>query len=78
MINLFKSTMGELIRLAGDRGKEEDPEFLRRVREILKEIERHKWLESEKAGYDIGGNKAARDWIEHHYEDWSRHKGYFS
>ena len=39
-----------------------DSELLK-DREILKEINRYKWLESEKAGHDIGFEKAARDWI---------------
>lgn len=42
--------------------------------EVIEEILRHKWLESEKAGYDIGSRKAAEDWIAHHYEDWLRHR----
>ena len=28
------------------------------------EIEKHKWIESEKVGHDIGNNNAANDWIE--------------
>lgn len=55
----------------------EDQEFFRkRVKEILREIERHKWLESEKAGRDIGGNKAALDWMKRHYQLWKQHRGY--
>lgn len=30
------------------------------------EIERHKWYESEKAGYDIGWDRAAVDWLIKH------------
>ena len=29
----------------------------------IEEIERYKWIESEKAGYDIGTEKATRDWL---------------
>ena len=32
----------------------------------VEEINKHKWIESEKAGYDIGWNKALLDWITHH------------
>lgn len=32
-------------------------------KDILNEINRYKWLESEKAGLDIGFEKAARDWL---------------
>ena len=52
-----------------------DREFIGRVQAILREIERHKWLESEKAGRDIGGNRAALDWIERHYELWKKSRG---
>src|ERR1051326_4429680 len=34
------------------------------------EILRHKWLESEKAGHDIGVLAAMYDWGEKHYADW--------
>ena len=37
---------------------------------VIEEIERYKWLESEKAGYDIGMNKAARDWLVLHSIAW--------
>jgi len=30
------------------------------------EILRHKWIESEKAGYDIGWDRAAVDWMIKH------------
>jgi hypothetical protein len=32
----------------------------------LDEILKHKWIESEKVGYDIGFEKALMDWITHH------------
>jgi len=41
-------------------------EFLAEREEIL----RHKWLESEKAGYDIGFEKALLDWIRNHRDHW--------
>lgn len=47
-------------------------EFLAEREEIL----RHKWLESEKAGKDIGFERALLDWIRKHRESWrnNRHK----
>lgn len=36
------------------------------------EILRHKWLESEKAGYDIGFDKALMEWIVRYGKDWRR------
>ena len=41
-------------------------EFLAEREEILK----HKWLESEKAGFDIGFERALLDWIRNHRDDW--------
>ena len=41
-------------------------EFLAEREEILK----HKWIESEKAGYDIGFEKALLDWIVKHRGSW--------
>ena len=34
------------------------------------EILRHKWIESEKAGYDIGFEKALLDWTRNHRARW--------
>ena len=47
-------------------------EFLAEREEILK----HKWIESEKAGTDIGFEKALLDWILKHRSNWrdKRHK----
>ena len=36
------------------------------------EILRHKWLESEKAGYDIGFENALIDWIMNHRTGWRK------
>ncbi len=41
-------------------------EFLAEREEIL----RHKWLESEKAGHDIGFEKALLDWIVRFRSSW--------
>ena len=41
-------------------------EFLAEREEILK----HKWIESEKAGTDIGFEKALLDWIVKHRSSW--------
>ena len=41
-------------------------EFLVEKDEIL----RHKWIESEKAGYDIGFEKALIDWMLRHRSCW--------
>ncbi|CAI8348368.1 MAG: Uncharacterised protein [Opitutia bacterium UBA7350] len=41
-------------------------EFLAERSEIL----RHKWLESEKAGCDIGFERALLDWVRKHRSAW--------
>ncbi|PYJ05769.1 MAG: hypothetical protein DME25_07865 [Verrucomicrobia bacterium] len=48
-------------------------EFQAEREEILK----HKWIESEKAGRDIGFERALTDWIIKHRSQWrkSRHSG---
>ncbi len=49
-------------------------EFLAEREEILK----HKWIESEKAGSDIGFEKALLDWIMKHRSNWrDKRKGEF-
>jgi len=39
---------------------------------VRKEIDKHKWIESEKAGYDIGFEKAAEDWISRYADEWEQ------
>ncbi|MGF1531321.1 MAG: hypothetical protein ACFCU4_08160 [Puniceicoccaceae bacterium] len=41
-------------------------EFLAEREEIL----RHKWIESQKKGEDIGFEKALLDWIRYHRDGW--------
>ena len=43
-------------------------EFLAEREEIL----RHKWHLSEKAGYDVGFERALLDWCRHHRDAWRR------
>lgn len=45
-------------------------EFLAEREEIL----RHKWLESEKVGHDIGFERALLDWIVKHRSNWRKHR----
>ena len=45
-------------------------EFLAEKEEILK----HKWLESEKAGEDIGFDKALVSWVTGHRSEWKKHR----
>ncbi|TAL04826.1 MAG: hypothetical protein EPO07_04695 [Verrucomicrobia bacterium] len=41
-------------------------EFMAEREEVLK----HKWIESEKAGYDIGFERALVDWVVNHRAKW--------
>lgn len=41
-------------------------DFLAEREEIMK----HKWIESEKQGYDIGFEKALLSWIQNHRKKW--------
>jgi hypothetical protein len=45
-------------------------EFLKEREEILK----HKWIESQKAGKDVGFEWALLDWVMHHREKWRKQK----
>jgi len=55
---------------------EDQPQFVRNsvlYKEFLaerEEILKHKWIESEKAGADIGFEKALLDWIVKHRSSW--------
>ena len=46
-------------------------EFLEERGQIL----RHKWLESEKEGRDIGLERALLDWVTNHRKKWRKEKG---
>lgn len=46
-------------------------EFLAEREEIL----RHKWIESEKAGHDIGFERALLDWIVKYRSGWRDERG---
>lgn len=44
--------------------------FFREIIAEREEIMRHKWIESEKAGQDIGFNQALVSWLVHHRANW--------
>lgn len=37
---------------------------------VVEEINRHLWIESEKAGQDIGFEKATEDWLQNFSQAW--------
>ena len=45
-------------------------ELYKKFLEEREEILKHKWLESEKAGKDIGFEKALLSWVCHHRDKW--------
>ena len=45
-------------------------EFLAEREEIM----RHKWIQSEQAGYDVGFEKALLDWLVKHRAEWRRQR----
>ena len=42
------------------------------LRQEQVEIDKLKWIESEKAGRDIGKHKAVFLWIKYHRDDWKK------
>lgn len=48
----------------------DDVKKLLRNKKVVEEINRHKWLESEIAGYDIGLQAATEDWLKKHATAW--------
>jgi len=62
-----------------DNSKEPSPAELLRNSSLYREFQaereeilKHKWIESEKAGYDIGFERALTDWIVKHRANWRR------
>ena len=47
-----------------------DKEILLRDKRVLAEIDRHLWIESEKAGVDVGFEFAKEDWLNRFSRDW--------
>ena len=39
---------------------------------VRDEVDRYKWIESEKAGHDIGFDRASREWLEKKSTAWLR------
>ena len=53
------------------RTRKQDP-LVEMTRSQLEEIKKYKWIESEKAGRDIGWERAQREWIQRHFPGWKR------
>ena len=50
-----------------------DMEFLLADRRVVDEIRKHLWIESQKAGCNIGEEKAQEDWLIAHAESWMKY-----
>jgi len=44
------------------------------IRSQLEEINKYKWIESEKLGRDIGMERATQEWMAKHFPDWKRYR----
>ncbi len=44
------------------------------IRSQLEEINKYKWIESEKLGQDIGMERATREWMAKHFPEWKRYR----
>ena len=42
------------------------------IPEVIQEIDKHKWCESEKAGHDVGIEWAREDWLKSYAEQWKQ------
>ena len=42
------------------------------VRSQLEEINKYKWIESEKLGKDIGMERATREWLAKYFPEWKK------
>ncbi len=65
--------------MSSDKPNQPDSQDLVRNSSLYKEFQaereeilKHKWLESEKAGYDIGFDRALTDWIMKHRAKWRK------
>jgi hypothetical protein len=56
----------------GDNDLVKNSTLYREFQAEREEILKHKWIESEKAGYDIGFERALTDWIVRHRSKWRK------
>ena len=43
-------------------------------RSTAEEIKKYKWIESERAGQDIGWERARQEWLQKHFPSWKRQR----
>lgn len=49
-------------------------ELYKNFHNMFEEIQKHKWIESEKCGRDIGFESALLDWLKEHRKNWINNK----
>lgn len=54
------------------KGQAKGVKDLLNLPEVIQEIDKHKWCESEKAGHDVGIEWAREDWLLHYAEKWKK------
>ncbi len=53
--------------------KIDDLRELLKNKEVIEEINRHLWIESQKAGYSIGIERATDEWLSLYAEGWMKY-----
>ena len=53
--------------------KIEEVRDLLKDKRVIEEINRHLWIESQKAGYNIGIEKATDEWLRLYSEGWMKY-----
>jgi len=46
--------------------------FVEMARSQREEIEKYRWIESERTGHDIGWKRASEEWMQKHFAEWKR------
>ncbi len=69
----MSTTTNNAVTESAEEGFLERTQLFRRWQAMKKEILLHKWYESEKAGYDVGWDRAATNWMIHHSTRTNRH-----
>lgn len=71
-LNFNMSNAGKETSSANDLLK--NSSLYREFQAEREEILKHKWIESEKAGHDIGFERALTDWIIKHRSSWRKNR----
>ena len=62
---IWERREGEMLKITYDE--------LLKDKRVIEEIQRHLWIESEKAGYDRGFEWAKENWLRHYAEEWVKY-----